>query len=89
MHFRRTLIQAAEEAQAAGEITRGELFRLRFASLRPQVAAQIEKCCAEQAASEGVLPAGSNVSAFDWTQLLAFIKELLPLILQLISIFSP
>jgi hypothetical protein len=89
MHFRKTLIKAAEEAQASGEITRGELFRLRFASLRPQVAAQMEKCCAEQATSEGLMPAAGNLNAFDWTQLLAFIKELLPLILQIISIFSP
>lgn len=89
MNFRRTLIKAAEEAHDTGEITRGDLFRLRFASLRPQVAAQLERCCAEQAELEGIMPAGSSFNAFDWTTLLAFIRELLPLILELIKIFSP
>lgn len=89
--FRPALMEAAEEAFNSDEITRQQLRRIRFASLIPNMAKSMETFVAEEAESMDKLPAGAaaNLSAIDWTNLLAFIKELLPLILQLISIFSP
>lgn len=82
MKFRQSLIAAAEQAHADGELTRRELFKLRLATLSPRVCDQLEAGCAEQAMSQGALAAGTDVSAIDWTSLLALLKEWLPTILE-------
>jgi hypothetical protein len=89
--FGQVLNQAATEAWRNGDISRGDLARIRLAvMLRPRVIAECQSCVMDEGIQRGIVPssAADNVSAFDWTQLLAFIKELLPMILQIISLFS-
>jgi hypothetical protein len=91
MRFRQALIAQAEQAHSDGELSRQDLFRIRLATLNPRIANQLEEAAAEQAASQSLLPAGSSPSALgaiDWQNLLSFLRELLPLILQIIKIFS-
>jgi hypothetical protein len=86
--FRRSLIRAAEEAHDAGEITRGELFKIRISSISRPALRQMQQAVAEQAVHEGKIVAGSPMSAVNWDNLLQFIKELLPVILEIIKLFS-
>jgi hypothetical protein len=81
--FRKALIKASEEAYRDGEITRGELFKIRIASMNRKALEQMHNAVAEQAIFEGKSPA-----TLDWTTLLAFIKAALPIILELIKLFS-
>jgi hypothetical protein len=75
--FRQNLIAAAEKAFEAKEISRAELFRLRFSSLSPANLARLETAVREQAVSDGYSP-----NAIDWV---ALIRELLPIILEIIK----
>jgi hypothetical protein len=88
--FKKTLSKAADEAYREGQITRWELARIRMAiAFRPEAVAEIQASCCDEAVAAGKMkPADGNASAFDWTALLDFIKQLLPLILQIISIFK-
>jgi hypothetical protein len=86
--FRRSLVRAAEEAHDSGEITRGELFKIRISSLSRPVLRQMQQAVAEQAVHEGKIVAGSPMSAVNWDNLLQFIKELLPIILEIVKMFS-
>ena len=75
--FRQNLIAAAEKAFEAKEISRAELFRLRFASLSPANLARLETAVREQAIADG-----HSINAIDWVSL---IRELLPIILEIIK----
>jgi hypothetical protein len=75
---RKELIAAAESAFDADEISRGELFKIRLASLNPAVMKRIEQSAFEQASFE-------LQSEIDWVKLFS---ELLPIILQLIALFA-
>ena len=89
--FKSTLNAAASQAYKEGTITRWQLARVRMAiAFRADAMAEAQACCLDQAVNDGLMrsPADADLDGFDWTQLLAFIKELLPLILQIISILG-
>ena len=86
--FRRSLIKAAEEARDAGEITRAELFKIRIASISRPALRQMQQAVVEQATHEGKIVAGTPIGAVNWENLLQFIKELLPIILEIIKMFA-
>lgn len=83
--FRKALISTAEQAVKSGEISRVELFKLRVATMNQKVLKQMHQACAEQVLSDGK---AKSFSAIDWSKLIEIIKELLPVILQIISLFS-
>jgi hypothetical protein len=92
-NFKAALQQAAEDACQAGEISRWELARVRLAiAFRPRALAEVQGCVIDEACRAGKMAPQSAEAAeadgFDWAALLEFIKQLLPLILQIISIFS-
>ena len=87
--FKTALLQAAAEARSAGEIDRGDYLRIWFvATFRPRALAQVQATVVHEAVSAGLMPPSANPEAFDWSALLAFIQALLPIILQIISIFG-
>jgi hypothetical protein len=86
--FRRSLIKAAEEAQSNGEISRAELFKIRIASISRPALRQMQQAVVEQATHEGKIIAGTPIGAVNWDGLLQFIKELLPIILDIIKMFA-
>ena len=92
-NFKAALQQAAEDACQAGEISRWELARVRLAiAFRPRALEDVQGCVIDEACRAGKMAPQSAEAAeadgFDWAALLEFIKQLLPLILQIISIFS-
>lgn len=88
--FKRTLGDAATAAFREGQITRWQLARIRLAILvRPEAMAEIQASVIDQAVQDGVLRDGAPAAldGFDWSGLLAFIQQLLPLIMQIIAMF--
>ncbi len=85
--FRKALIAAAEDSQRAGEITRRELLSIRIASLNPRALERMRLAAEEQLAADKGIPV-TGLGEIDWNQLLAFLKELIPVIIQIISLFS-
>jgi hypothetical protein len=89
--FKNTLNAAATAAFREGKITRWQLARLRLAiTFRPDAMAEAQACVVDQGIQDGVLLDGSDAikDGFDWSQLMAFIQRLLPLILQIIAVFQ-
>lgn len=87
--FKTALGTAATAAFQEGKITRWQLARLRMAiAFRADAMAEAQACVIDQACSEGVIRSAGDaeLAGFDWTSLLAFIKEWLPFILQIISV---
>jgi hypothetical protein len=88
--FRHALLKAAQEEHKAGRLTGWELYRVRLISaLRPRKLREAQDAVADQAYAAGYMAAASDGDAdgFDWAALLDFIKELLPIILQIIAMF--
>jgi hypothetical protein len=87
--FRRALLSAASQARDEGKITGWELFRIRtVAALVPGKLREAQDTVMDQACASGLMSDGAgDAEAFDWAALLDFIKELLPIILQIIAIF--
>jgi len=83
--FRQALLKSAESSVRSGELSRMDLMRLRLATLSPKVLSTLHQAAAEQVLSDGL---AASYGAIDWNALLAFIKELIPLILELIKLFS-
>lgn len=83
--FRRVLIKAAEQSFREGELSRVDLLRLRVASLSPTKLQQMQTACAEQAVQEGK---AVSIAAIDWEKLAAFIKEILPVIIEIVKLFG-
>jgi len=83
--FRDSLLKAAGQSVKDGEISRMDLMRLRIASMSPKVLERMHQAASEQLLSEGM---AASFGAIDWSQLLAFIKEIIPIILELIKLFS-
>jgi len=79
--LRKDLIEAAQSAFSSGEISRADLFKIRVASLNPRLLGQIQQAVAEQVAFDSV----NSTDKIDWVKI---IKELLPIILQLIALFA-
>jgi len=82
--FRKALISAAESSYRDGEISRLDVFKIRVASLNKEVLKKMHATVVEQASFEGK----AEPAKVDWSTLLTFIKELLPIILELIKLFS-
>lgn len=82
--FRRNLLEAARNARQAGDITPAQYFLLSAASRSPIVLDQIQAAVHEAAIEEGL----ATPQAVDWDALLAFIEKLIPIIIQLIDLFS-
>jgi hypothetical protein len=83
--FRTALLKAADQAAKDKEISRLDVFKLRLATMNRGTLERLHQATAEHVLSEGKF---ASYSAIDWNQLLAFIKELLPIILELIKLFS-
>ena len=83
--FRAALLKSGEQAVKSGELSRLDLMRLRLATMSPKMLATAHQFAAEQCLSDGLC---ASYGAINWDQLLAFIKELIPLILELIKLFS-
>ena len=88
----KTFRQAVLEASKDAELNLRERLKLRIVlRLRPDL---IENELLKAAIAEGIMPLNSTVDSdaatatIDWDALLAFIKELLPLILELIKMFT-
>ncbi len=86
-NFRSALMQAAIQAFKEGQITRAELFTIRVASLSPKVLRKIELACVEQLKEEGVIDKGLLPEEINWEEIIKWIIEILPIILQLIMLF--
>lgn len=95
--FHKSVLKAGAKRVRAGEMTRAELFRLRVAMLSPSFRERAEDLAVIQLSASG--QAGdANVpvnddglverASINWDGILAFIEKLIPLILQLIQIFS-
>ncbi len=83
--FRKALLKAAEDANREGTITRAELLKLRVVTLVPSVSNNLQQAVAEQAVMDGQ---AASIQAIDWEGLAEFLKTIMPLILQLIDLFS-
>jgi hypothetical protein len=88
----RTFRQAVLEASKDADLNLRERFKLRvLLNRRPEL---LESELLKAAMAEGVMPLNSTVDSdaatanIDWDALLNFIKELLPVILQIISLFT-
>lgn len=82
--FRKSLIQSAEKSCKAGELSRADLFRIRIASMHKPTLEKMHQACAEQILSDGQ---AASYGAIDWEKLAAFLKEMLPIILELVKLF--
>jgi hypothetical protein len=92
-NFKTALANAAEQACSTGEITRWELARIRLViTFRPRALAEVQGCVIDEGCKAGkILPQAAEAAqsdGFDWNALLEFIRNLLPLILEIIKIFS-
>jgi D-aminopeptidase len=87
-NFWATFDKAVSQAVKDKEITRGQAMRLRIPS--PARRRKLRTYCSQQAEMAGLVPSAGRADAdgFDWESLLSFIKELLPIIMQIISIFG-
>lgn len=82
--FRAALMKAARKARAEGTITTAEFFKIAAMSRLPKVLANLEASVHEAAIEEGI----ATTQAPDWDAIIEFIERLIPLILQLIELFS-
>ena len=82
--FRRTLLAAAKQAREAGDITPAQYFMLSAASRNPNTLDKMQAAVHEAAIEEGL----ATTQAVDWDALIGFIEKLIPIIIQLIGLFS-
>lgn len=85
----KTFREIIREAANSADLNVRERIKLRMVMrFRPEV---LERELFNQAQAEGVLPVTASldepVGTIDWEALAAFIKEVLPAILQIISLF--
>jgi hypothetical protein len=88
----KTFRQAVLEASKDVDLNLRQRFKLRVVlRLRPEL---LESELLKAAVAEGIMPLNSTVDSdaatanIDWDALLKFIKELLPVILEIISLFT-
>lgn len=87
--FRTALMEAAEAAHEEGSITRGQRMVIRAATLVPGVRHRLEEAIKAEAMAGGELEAGDvDDRGLDFSSLVEFMKQIMPLILQLIALFS-
>lgn len=87
-NFKEAFVKAVDAANENGDIGIVKYRRLIRAAGNPKHLAEIEQHVRDEAAARGEkLPKGAQ-GAINWDNLLAFIQKLLPIILQIISIFA-
>jgi hypothetical protein len=86
--FAKAVRQAAEAARFAGDLGPVQQWRINRATRNPRQLARIYAGTVHEAMAAGSLTDADDVYGFDWQSLLAFLKDFLPVILQIISIFS-
>ena len=92
--FHRNVVKAAMALHKKGEMKRGQLLRLRICMLSPAFRKSAEELAITQmvfSGAEGVPMSADGVvdrSQIDWDKLLEFLEKLIPIILQIISIFG-
>ena len=79
MKFQTELLRAIDDSDMSKRDRRRASRRVRFMSTKKLK--KIEQMVIAQAIVEDKLPEGQLLENFDWSALLSFIKELLPLIL--------
>jgi hypothetical protein len=90
--FRQSLLQAAVQAEAEGKLSREDYIRVWFSSLRPEAMAQSEAFAADHLKATDPATYSANLAAdgtVNWPAILAFIQAILPLIMQIITMFVP
>jgi hypothetical protein len=80
--------QAAAIARERGEIGPVQNWRVNRATRNQRQLAKIYAGTVHEAMQAGLVDDNQDVYGFDWQSLLAFLKDFLPVILQIISIFS-
>lgn len=83
--FRKALIASAEQAVKDKELSRLDLFRLRVATMNKATLEKMHQACAEQVLADGK---AASYGAIDWSKLITILKEVLPIILELIKLFA-
>jgi len=92
--FHRALIIAAQQKVKAGEMTRGELLRLRVAMMSPAFRNAAEDLAVIQMGASGSenVPVGEDGeierASINWDAIIKFLRELIPIIMDLIKIFG-
>ncbi|WP_413432773.1 hypothetical protein [Crateriforma spongiae] len=94
--FRRSLIQATRKAARSGDITFADALKIRVALFSPAFCDAAEDLCVTQMAfsgqAEGVLPMTPDGvierASIDWDGFASFLERIVPIILQLISLFG-
>jgi len=86
--FQATLNKAAKAAAKRGEISEQDVRRIQRARFRPFVMIALRRRVIDEAVLCGVLkPAAAAVpEEIDWDEFLAFLRELLPMILEFIQV---
>jgi hypothetical protein len=79
MDFRSQLLRAIDDSDMSRRERRRASRRVNF--MRSKTLKKMEQSVISQAITEGKIPEGQLLENFDWSALLSFIKELLPLIL--------
>jgi signal recognition particle receptor subunit beta len=86
--FKNALRQAADEALQAGQITEAQYDKIVLAQNRKELMAALRAEVYHQAKLARKVPRGVEVDAVNWQGLLDFLKGLLPLLAQIIALFS-
>lgn len=83
--FRKQALKMAQEEVAAGRMPRTQLFALRIATMNKGNLERMHQAVAEQVLADGK---AASYSAIDWSKLGEILKEMLPVILQLLKLFA-
>lgn len=83
--FKAAFLKAVEEARNEGDIGPLQAMKARRIAANPNRLAKVEASCCDEALAAGFSASGGP-GAFDWNALLAFLKELLPIILALFNL---
>lgn len=87
--FKTHFLTAVDEAQSEGKIGHIRASALRRSADNPKRLARIQARVEEECVCCGVNPLSSGPNgAPDWAAIIEFIKQLLPLIAQLIALFG-
>ena len=86
MDFKEALVKAAKESHADGAITDAELLSVSDAANGNRLKA-LEAFTEHRVHSRGADP-NAKVAAIDWGNLVAAIREFMPLILQIVALFQ-
>ena len=94
--FRRSLIKAIRQRVQSGELSRRDAIRIRVAMVSPAFREHCENLALTQIVFSGTTTdlvqydedGKIERASIDWDNLIGFLERLLPLILELISIFG-